>query len=243
MHPETENQNGLPPVIDTTPESEQFYESTNYPTETLTAETITELAANFAGEKVAVIDLDGTVADSMVPFCEALNEHFQSEAGVDLDYQPEHNVSFNILDTLTRKYPDLNHSFTPETVYGIFDNPQVFIDAKPLYAAATLVKALKDVGYKIIYATSRPEHVHGIVEATQKWLSTYDMPVDYLFFENQRTTGTSKADLIAALAPVVAEGSIFYDDKPQTLAETEKALKSLQSAAMPTNIFVGSCED
>jgi hypothetical protein len=205
--------------------------SRNYPTEIITQKGIELVKREMTGELVAIIDVDGTVADTMATYCEELNLQTREQTGIELNYTTGVHTSFAMHETISRLYPDVDF-LTPDFVYGIFNVPSVYSKAPPIQSTAVMVKALRDLGYRIVYATSRPTTA---IATTQEWLERYEMPIDYLLFED---SSPKKKDLIESLAPVVQRGSFFYDDRPQTLVETAEALSQLKTKGTNVNIDV-----
>lgn len=204
----------------------------NYPAEILTSSAIRKFISNFSEKKVAIIDLDGTTADSLKHFCLLLNQKFH-DAGYEINFQPEDNVDFDIQKSLRKLYSDKQkypeEIFSAEFVYEPFDRPEVFVEAEIIPETKYLIEKLFENNYKIIYATSRPRI---LIDVTQQWLSKYNLPTDMLLFENRSSNISSndrilfKKDLISQILKVVSKESLFYDDKPQTLYETEEVIKN-----------------
>lgn len=193
---------------------------------------IDRLADSYAGEKVAIVDLDAVVFDTFGNFERALAAIF-GESVPGFSFPKEANVAFNMVISLQSKYPEFARLFTPESVSGIFADPEVYANAPVIPETVMMINVLSNAGYKIVYATSRPE---AAMEVTARSLQDNSLPADELLLEV--ADGKKKADLIQALATKVAQGSVFYDDRSTTIKTVQRIFEELQQAGQQVNIEV-----
>lgn len=150
--------------------------------------------------KIAIVDLDGVVADSSARFAKAEEAKQSALAQNATDRQA------------TSEY--WRSAFTPELV-----------DLDTLIDGADLaVKRLEQrAGYNIVFLTSRPEDMH---VATEKWLTQHDLdgyelvtkPTSKQFTK----TVTWKADEVKRMASLGSvEAVLFIDDEQANRAAVE----------------------
>jgi phosphoglycolate phosphatase-like HAD superfamily hydrolase len=143
--------------------------------------------------KIAIVDLDGVVADNTARFAKA--EEIRRTAHIRV-------LTVNEADSLYWKT-----AFTPELVA---------LDT-PIDGVSEALLDLDSRGYKVIFLTSRPEHMR---EATLEWLvyhtvygSQYSLIMKASAFQFVKTT-TWKAGMVQTLASLYdAQEVVFVDDE------------------------------
>lgn len=131
-------------------------------------------------DKVAVIDIDGVLAD----YKEGLLRWIDKNIEVKTPYtrpvrnSKEWNCDADSLGISESLWQAIKHRFRTEK--GKLDIPE--------YPGAThFMKTLRAKGYKIIVLTSRPIDVYpNIYTETVEWLKARDMPFDFLWWANDK---------------------------------------------------------
>ena len=128
-----------------------------------------------------VFDIDGVVAD----FDRAAVKRFG-----DCDRS---------LYSLTARWPD-----KADEVRAFVNDPVTYEWVEPIPGAQTVLRALKEFGFELIYATARPGGLE-MRELTALWLRAYDIPYDEVYV----VPFADKANLVHSLMPLAV-----FEDAP-----------------------------
>ena len=142
---------------------------------------------------LAVLDIDGVLADFEEGFCEAFG------------------YSNRDLYSLEERYPDADQGLLKEFV----ENPLNYKDLAPIFGGVLLLNQLYSRGYYILLMTSRRKELKTV---TFDWLKKYNIPFQELYFSCNKQEGIN--DFLALHGNL--ELQIFVDDSVSTLRAVER---------------------
>ena len=127
----------------------------------------------WAGEPVAIIDMDDVIVDFRKGFSKWLEENYQVNADVE-------SKEYYFIDALREK--DLN----PEITFLEFVADNGFASLQPVNRAREFLLDLKDQGYWIHILTARPDDNLYCLYDTYYWLEKNNMHFDDISFSTEK---------------------------------------------------------
>ena len=130
-------------------------------------------------KKIAAIDFDGVCGDLLTVWLMKYNKDYSD------NLTPNDITDWNI------------HQFTkPECglkIYDYIENPDIYDTVMPILGATTVVRRIRNLGYRIIYVTNSTNGTSG---RKFKWLKEYEMISDLDDYIECKDKSLIKADYL-----------------------------------------------
>lgn len=126
------------------------------------------------------------------------------------------------LYSLTARWPD-----RADEVRAFVNDHETYERLYPIAGAQMMLRALKEFGFELIYATARPGGLE-MRELTAMWLRAYDIPHDDVYV----VPFADKAGLVHSLGPAAV-----FEDAPEQIAAMRAKYLNVVTYVQPWNKY------
>ena len=158
----------------------------------------------WAGQPVAIVDMDDVLVDFRVCFADWLNREY----GIEVDVESEEYYFINALSKI---------EVNPEQVFENFISQDGFAKLSPVLGAKNFIDELRSLGYWIQILTARPEEDLRCMYNTYQWLDAHNITYDDIAFSSEKFRWCAKSKYYDSKSIAFA-----IDDSPKHATEYAK---------------------
>lgn len=175
-------------------------------------------------ERVALMDIDGVLADSEVPVVEEVNRIYKT------NLKPEDiDCWFWMSKSITSITGSIEEGKKADCVWF---RPEILAKSPPIEGAVEGVKQLIDQGWEVWAATSRPANTR---EKTLEWIDEYFPLIgrDRVYMRYPDTEELISSAEVKLLAVGMLRASLYVDDDPSSVGFVVENISRRLMVAIP----------